>query len=182
MASDSSSILPHEAILGLTLYSDDEDKSSQQQEPKQQESNSTITPSKKKRQRKIQTEEEYNYQLNRWRETGPMINTDTWLNELNLADLDINDKLDRVKLLHVCELHYYKRDYSTCLKVINIGESLYGVDLNKVGHKIKQLHDKQMIEDEDDEEEEEEVKWDKNIEKNIAELYQIKMKCLAKLS
>ena len=67
-----------------------------------------------------------------------MINTDTWLNEVNLAELDISDKLDRVKLLHVCELHYYKRDYSTCLKVINVGESLYGVDLNKVGPKIKQ--------------------------------------------
>ncbi|KAF6070035.1 hypothetical protein FOB64_002731 [Candida albicans] len=83
--------------------------SSQQQEPEQQEQNSTIAPSKNKRQRKIQTEEEYNYQLNRWRETGPMINTDTWLNEVNLAELDISDKLDRVKLLHVCELHYYKK-------------------------------------------------------------------------
>ncbi|EEQ45382.1 conserved hypothetical protein [Candida albicans WO-1] len=179
MASESSSVLPFEAIQGLTLYSDDEDKSSQQQEPEQQEQNSTIAPSKNKRQRKIQTEEEYNYQLNRWRETGPMINTDTWLNEVNLAELDISDKLDRVKLLHVCELHYYKRDYSTCLKVINVGESLYGVDLNKVGPKIKQLNNKETTEEN---EEEEEVKWDKNIEKNIAELYHIKMRCLAKLS
>ena len=91
-----------------------------------------------------------------------MINTDTWLNEVNLAELDISDKLDRVKLLHVCELHYYKRDYSTCLKVINVGESLYGVDLNKVGPKIKQLNNKETTEEN---EEEEEVKWDKILKK-----------------
>ena len=40
MAFESSSVLPFEAIQGLTLYSDDEDKSSQQQEPEQQEQNS----------------------------------------------------------------------------------------------------------------------------------------------
>ena len=47
----------------------------------------------------------------------------------------------------MCELHYYKRDYSTCLKVINVGESLYGVDLNKVGPKIKQLNNKETTEE-----------------------------------
>ena len=68
----------------------------------------STSKSKKKKQRKPQTEEEYAFQVSRWNETGPTINTDTWLFE-NLEELNVDVKIDRLKLLHAVELAYYQK-------------------------------------------------------------------------
>lgn len=86
---------------------------------------------KKAKQRKAQTEEEFLEQKAQYAASGPKINTDNWLFEQEcLNALDNSKKIDRVHILHACEKAYYLRDYPKCLLLIEIGERLFGVQLN----------------------------------------------------
>ncbi|RCK59048.1 hypothetical protein Cantr_07095 [Candida viswanathii] len=129
------------------------------------------TKSKKKKQRKPQTDEEYAFQLEQWNSTGPTINTDMWLYE-NLDKLNVDVKVDRVKLLHAVELAYYQRDYKKCLELIERGEKMYDVDIDAVGECITNDYKNSQ----------KQVKWNKKLEKNIMELYSIKVKCINKVN
>ncbi|EER35335.1 conserved hypothetical protein [Candida tropicalis MYA-3404] len=130
----------------------------------------STSKSKKKKQRKPQTEEEYAFQVSRWNETGPTINTDTWLFE-NLEELNVDVKIDRLKLLHAVELAYYQKDYEKCLELLKLGEKMYNVDFDEVGECITNDYKNSQ----------KQVKWNKKVERNIMELYNIKKKCINKL-
>ncbi|KAH3688114.1 hypothetical protein WICPIJ_000885 [Wickerhamomyces pijperi] len=67
--------------------------------------------------RKGQPEEAYLIQKNLYQESGPQLNTLTWLEELDLSKLDANIKTDRTALESLTERLYYSRDYKKCLEV-----------------------------------------------------------------
>lgn len=67
--------------------------------------------------RKGQTEEAYIIQRNQFQESGPKLNTITWLEDLDLDKLDANVKTDRTALESLTERLYFKRDYRKCLEV-----------------------------------------------------------------
>ncbi|KAL6452023.1 hypothetical protein SBY92_003332 [Candida maltosa Xu316] len=140
-------------------------------EPVKPTRNSTTDPKKR---RKEQTEEEYQHQLKLWQETGPTINTEDWLlNDAEVFDkIDINSKIDRVKVLHVIELCYYRKDYDMCLKYLEKAESLYNVDLDEIGQSVSDEFKKVTRK----------TKWNKKWERNISDLYNIKVKCKKKLN
>lgn len=140
-------------------------------EPEDIQSTNILKSTTKKKQRKPQTEEEYAIQISQWNKTGPLINTDTWLFE-NLNDLNIDIKIDRLKLLHSVELAYYRRDYNKCLELLEIGENLYLINLEEVGDYITNDYKSSS----------KQIKWNKKLEKNIMELYNIKKKCINKLN
>ncbi|KAI3403386.2 hypothetical protein KGF56_003807 [Candida oxycetoniae] len=123
-----------------------------------------------KKQRKPQTEEEYQYQLSLWAKTGPQINTETWLYE-DLDRLDNTRKVDRQKILHACEKAYYERDWLKCLEMCNIGEKLFGVDLNAVGEELRRNFENKGRK----------TKTSGKIERHIIELLNIKERCLSRI-
>ncbi|CDR44962.1 CYFA0S16e00518g1_1 [Cyberlindnera fabianii] len=75
--------------------------------------------------RKGQTEEEFQEQKRDFQETGPVLNTLTWLEENDLNDIDPTKKSDRLKLENLAQRLYYKREYSECLKVAELGLELF---------------------------------------------------------
>ncbi|OBA19375.1 hypothetical protein METBIDRAFT_47089 [Metschnikowia bicuspidata var. bicuspidata NRRL YB-4993] len=86
---------------------------------------------KKPKQRKAQSEEEYLEQKRQFAESGPQVNSDDWLFDEDLvSSLDNTKKFDRVHILHACEKAYFIKDYRKCLELIQLGERLFGVELD----------------------------------------------------
>lgn len=90
--------------------------------------------------RKGQTEEAYQIQKKQFEETGPLVNTLTWLEELDLEKLNPQLKTDRAKIEHLAERLYYKREYSKCLEISTKALDLFK-DLNKskIKNEIEEL-------------------------------------------
>ncbi|KAI5965558.1 uncharacterized protein KGF55_000920 [Candida pseudojiufengensis] len=128
--------------------------------------------SKTNKQRKPQTEEEYQYQLKLWQESGPQINTENWLyEEIFNKKLDPNLKINRVKILHGCEKAYYNKDWVKCLEICKIGSNLFNVDLNEVGETMK--HNLSL--------EKRRQRISNKIERHIVDLYNIQERCLERI-
>ncbi|EGV65241.1 hypothetical protein PSN45_002615 [Yamadazyma tenuis] len=129
----------------------------------------TVLPAKKskKKVRKPQSEEEYQFQKHLFTQSGPTINTDTWLyDEQALEDLDKDKKTDRMRMLNACEKAYYDRNYPKCLELIAQAETLFGVHQHPVTTR-EDLDTK--------------VKKSNRVERHITDLVHIKEKCLHKL-
>jgi len=90
--------------------------------------------------RKGQTDEEYQQQLQQFRSSGPVLNTKTWLEEIDLTKIDPNVKSDRAKLENLTERLYFKRDYVKCLETTDYALKLFN-DLNKkkIQNEIEEL-------------------------------------------
>ncbi|CAI5759571.1 unnamed protein product [Candida verbasci] len=122
----------------------------------------SIKDTSKAKARKIQTDEQYQHQLSLWNETGPTINTETWLYE-NLDKLTPGKKIDKQKILHACEKAYYERDYNKCCELITKGEDIFEVDLESITE--------EMINNNSS------ASKKKRLDNDIIELYKLKNKC-----
>lgn len=90
--------------------------------------------------RKGQTDEEYEHQKNEFRATGPVLNTKTWLEELDLSKIDPNVKSDRAKLENLTERLYFKRDYAKCLETTVFALKLFeSLNQKKIQNEIEEL-------------------------------------------
>lgn len=90
--------------------------------------------------RKGQTDEEYELQRNEFRSTGPLLNTKTWLEELDLSQIDPNVKSDRAKLENLTERLYFKRDYVKCLETTDFALKLFEtLNQKKIQNEIDEL-------------------------------------------
>ncbi|RLV92017.1 hypothetical protein JA1_003368 [Spathaspora sp. JA1] len=126
--------------------------------------NSAPQPKKSNKKRKPQTEEQYSHQLSLWNESGPTINDEDWL-YTNLDNLDPSKKIDRVKIIHACERAYYERDWERCLELVEIGEKIFGVDLNDYHDYILNQGKRKSA----------------NLERHVIDLYNIKQRCLSRM-
>ncbi|CCH40623.1 hypothetical protein BN7_157 [Wickerhamomyces ciferrii] len=90
--------------------------------------------------RKGQTDAEYGSQKQQFHMEGPMLNTKTWLEELDVSKIDPNIKSDRAKLESLTERLYFKRDYVKCLETTKFALELFK-DLNhkKIKNEIDEL-------------------------------------------
>lgn len=90
--------------------------------------------------RKGQTEEAYQIQKTQFQESGPVINTSTWLEELDLSNINPDVKTDRNLIEHLAERLYFKKEYTKCLEVSSKALDLFK-DLNrsKIKNEIEQL-------------------------------------------
>lgn len=90
--------------------------------------------------RKGQTEEEYQQQKAEFHSTGPVINTKTWLEELDLSQINPDLKSDRAKLENLTERLYFKKDYVKCLETTNFALKLFeSLNSKKIQHEIEEL-------------------------------------------
>lgn len=131
--------------------------------------NSTINPpeppKKPKKVRKGQSEEAYLAQKTQFHTSGPLINTDDWLDDKQaLKSLDANKKTDKIRMLHACEKAYYDKNYQKCLEFISIGETLFGIDKDEINP------------------DQSTKKAKKKVDRDKLDLLYIKEKCLQKLS
>lgn len=90
--------------------------------------------------RKGQTDEEYEIQRREFHSSGPVINTKTWLEELDLSQINPDVKSDRAKLENLTERLYFKRDYAKCLETTNYALKLFEqLNKKKIEHEIEEL-------------------------------------------
>lgn len=123
-------------------------------------------PKTAKKVRKGQSEEEYLAQKTQFLLEGPQLNTPDWLlDEIKRHDLDVASKPDRVKMLHVCEMVYYRREYQRCLELIEQIEAVFGVEDAETAKEEFDSSGKK-------------VKKSAKLERHVVELLRIKEKCL----
>lgn len=91
--------------------------------------------------RKGQTEEAYLIQKKQFEESGPAINTENWLEEIDISKTNPNVKSDRARLEHLLERLYYKRNYERCLELSKFAlDLLKGLDQKKIKNEIEELN------------------------------------------
>ncbi|ODV97849.1 hypothetical protein PACTADRAFT_185849 [Pachysolen tannophilus NRRL Y-2460] len=70
--------------------------------------------------RKGQSEEHYQAQKDMFYSTGPFLNTEDWLFQLDIGELDFDLKVNHVKLIHFLENLYFRKMYDECLLNCNL--------------------------------------------------------------
>ncbi|KAG7193133.1 uncharacterized protein KQ657_000887 [Scheffersomyces spartinae] len=126
-----------------------------------------MSEAKAKKVRKPQPEEEYIRQRDEFKQVGPTINTDGWL-ENDWNALDPERKVDRVRMLHACERAYFLRDWGKCLELIQRTEELLGVSERAIQDATALLEFKK-------------VRKSAKVERHIVELINIKERVLKRM-